>query len=347
MDTYIYKLKFRSPLHISSDPLSLGKPDVLLHSDTLFSAIVNSWINLYDLPAQFFENPQFVISSAFPFYKDTLFIKKPYSRLKINQQEFERHRKKVKKAAFISMSLFEKFAKGEEISVSEKNFLEGGFLSDVEINEQIYSVQERPRSSIPRYIPDSSEESSEGSAADEEVKTEIFYTTAVHFSDNAGLFFFASFENEEVKKQFDGALYLLGDTGIGGNRTNGYGLFEVEKTEKFDNPLESGDYSIALSLYHPKEEEVKSGILNGAHFNVVSRQSWIFSGSARPYRSKRVRMFDEGGIFKGCSDLSGDVPDITPRIAEEANIFPHRIYRYGKIFKFCLPESALTEANDE
>ena len=346
MDTYIYKLKFRSPLHISSDPLSLGKPDVFLHSDTLFSAIVNSWVNLYDLSARFFENPPFIISSAFPFYRDVLFIKKPYARLKFNQQEFERYRKKIKNAAFISLSLFEKFTKGEEISVSEKNFIEGGFLSDVEINERIYSVQERPRSSIPRYIPSSVENSSEESTAGEEVKTEIFYTTAVHFSQNAGLFFFASFENEEVKKQFDGALYLLGDTGIGGNRTNGYGLFEVEKTEKFDNPFESGDYSIALSLYHPKEEEVKNGILNGAHFSVISRQSWIFSGSACPYRSKKVRMFDEGSIFNGCDDLSGDIPDITPHIAEETNIFPHRIYRYGKIFKFCLPASVLMEAND-
>ena len=324
MDTYIYKLKFRSPLHISSDPMSLGAPEIFLHSDTLFSALLNSFVNLYPADESFVKNPPFVISSAFPFYKDTLFIKKPYVRLPIKQEVFEHNRKKVKKTAFISLALFEELASGREITISEENFLDGGFLSDSIINEKIYTVQERPRSSVARNNS----------------KTDIFYTTAVHFSEHAGLYFFASFENENIKKQFDSALYLLGDTGIGGNRSNGYGLFNVLNVEKFENPFTSGDYSVALSLYHPKKEEVENGILEDAHFSVTSRQSWIFAGSAEPYRSKRVKMFEEGSVFSGCS-AEGDVVDITPAIVENIHIFNHRIYRFGKLFKFCLPEKAL------
>ncbi len=326
MKTYLYKLKFLSPLHISSDPLSLGKAEVVIHSDTLFSAIANSFAMLFDLGDEFFSSPPFLISSAFPYYKETLFFPKPFG-LRIDPSLFEKFRKKVKKAKFVSSGIFEKYLKGEGISPSEESFSGDGFMSEEPIKEPVYVYYERPRSTVPRVSG----------------YTEIFYSTSVEFGENAGLYFFAEFRAEQMKRQFDSALYLLGDTGIGGERSTGYGrfLFQSEEIEKPGK--ESGEYFITLSLYYPSKEEINNGILNSARYSLLTRQNWIFSGRARPVRSKSVRMFAEGSLFRNSTDVKGRMADITPEIALENPEYKleHRIMRYGKLFKAIIPEKAI------
>ena len=106
MDTYIYKLRFKGPIHITSDPLSMQKPETIIHSDTLFSAVINSYSLLYDINESFIKNPPFLISSAFPFYEDRLFIKRPFVKLKIPKEDSFKFRKSIKNSKFIESSLF-------------------------------------------------------------------------------------------------------------------------------------------------------------------------------------------------------------------------------------------------
>lgn len=315
METYLYKLKFLTPLHLSSDPLSLGKSEVMLHSDTLFSAIANSYLMLFEKDSNFVTEPPFTISSAFPYYGNTLFIKKPLKNLNLPYQEFIDLRKKIKKADFISMNLFEKFASGEEIHLTGENFAENGFITDNPIKEDIFTSGERPRASVPRTEGD----------------TTIFYSNAIYFGGQSGLYFFATFDNEDAKKKFESALYLLGDSGVGGERAAGYGRFNFQSPGKFTFPEEEGDYFVSLSLYYPTEKEIKSGILEGARYAIITRQNWIFSGKARPIRSKSVKMFAEGSIFKNSFDAKGKIADTTPEIAKIR--LNHRIIRNGKLFK--------------
>jgi len=328
METYIYKLSFLGPVHFSSDPLSLRKTEVILHSDTLFSAIVNAYLHLYKVDESFFRNPPFTVSSAFPFYKDKLFVKKPFLKLNISEDEREKFGKKIKKSKFISMKLLEKLFSQEEISISEESFLDGGFISlaknsDFPIDEPIYKEFERPRATISGIN-----------------KSTIFYTSVVKFSNNAGLYFLVSFKEKSFKKKFDSAMYLLGDMGIGGERSNGCGLFTVTSSE-FENPFLRGEYFMNLSLYHPTKREVDSGILKNSHFDLITRQNWIFSKRAYPLRSKSVRMFVEGSVFKSTGIEEGDIVDTTPEIVSQTGKIKHRIYRNGKLFKFMIPKSAV------
>jgi len=325
MKTYLYKLKFLTPIHLSSDPLSLGKAEIILHSDTLFSAIANSFSMLYDMEESFFSSPPFTISSAFPYYRDTIFFPKP-TKLKISPGQFEKSRKKIKKAKFVSERVFNKFINGEEISISEKNFHNTDFISEKPIEETIYVMQERPRSAIPRANGE----------------TTIFYSNAVKFGENSGLYFFATFESENIKKQFDSALYLLGDSGIGGERSAGYGKFTFKSEEAPEIGKKDGKYFIALSLYYPNEDEIKSGILQNARYSILTRQNWIFSGTAQPIRSKSVRMFAEGSIFKNTINAKGKIADITPEIAKDLpHKLSHPVMRYGKLFKVLISEEAV------
>ncbi len=325
MKTYLYKLKFLSPLHLSSDPLSLGKAEVVLHSDTLFSAIANSYSQLFEFPDSFFETPPFLISSAFPYARETLFVPKPlYPFQTKNSDSF---RKKIKNSSFITMGMFEKFAKGEEIKLTEESFATGGFMSERPLGKAVYTASEKPRSTVPRAGGD----------------TEIFYSTSIRFEENSGLYFFAEFPSEESKKQFDAALYLLGDTGIGGERTAGYGRFEFSAAEYEPVFRQDSPYFMAISLYYPSETEIKNGILQNARYAIVSRQNWIFSGRAQPIRSKKVRMFTEGSIFRNAQGVSGKMTDVTPKVAEER--LPHKVIRYGKLFKLGITEKAIREAD--
>lgn len=323
METYVYKLKFLGPVHFSSDPLSLRKTEVILHSDTLFSAIVNIYLYLYKIDENFFSDPPFLISSAFPFYKDKLFVKMPFLKLDIPEDKKERFGKKIKKSKFISIDLLKKLFSKEKISISESSFLYGGFISDSTINEPIYKEFERPRATI--------------SGAN---KSTIFYTNLVRFSDNAGLYFFVTFKEKSYKKKFDSVMYLLGDTGIGGERSNGCGLF-IASSEKFENPFLSGEYFINISLYHPTKREVESGILRNSHFDLITRQNWIFSNRAHPLRSKSVRMFVEGSVFKSTGIEEGDIIDTTPEIVSQTGELKHRIYRNGRLFKLMIQKSVV------
>ncbi len=322
MKAFIYKLHFTAPIQISSDPLSLEKSEVMIHSDTLFSAIANSYAMLFNVEESFFRNPPFSISSAFPFYNDTLFIKPPYIKWNVDEMERQNYRKKIKKCVFISLNVMKKIVNNEKISLKEKFFALNGFFSEKEVPSFVYSILERPHSSVSNLTGE----------------THIFYTSSVSFSKGAGLYFLVKFKDESEKKHFDAAIYLLSDTGIGGKRSIGHGMFHPEDGGVFQWDYKDGDYFINLSLYHPTEQEIKNGILENAHFSTINRQNWIFSnGTARPVRSKSVRMFLEESVFNNVSGATGDMVDITPSVPESIGKISHRIYRNGKLFKIPIP----------
>lgn len=333
MKTYLYKLHFISPLSISSDPLSLERVEPMIHSDTLFSAIANSYAMLFDVADDFFLNPPFLISSAFPFYEDILFIKTPLLKWSIDEEEREKYRKEIKNTQFISIEMFKKIVNHKKINLEQGVFLPGGFFLEKLIpSERIFDMLERPHSSV----------------SNTNNKTNIFYTSNVHFAEKAGLYFFVKFDKEEIRRRFEGALYLLSDMGIGGNRSVGNGTFRKPDAEIFENPFEKGEYFVSLSLYHPTKEEIKANILENAHFFLANRQNWVSSnGLPYPVRSKSVRMFTEGSVFKNTIDAKGDIVDTTPSLPEKIGKLPHKIYRYGKLFKFLLSEKAFAEVQDE
>jgi len=331
MKTYVYKLNLSS-LHISSDPLSIKKPELMIHSDTLFSAVVNSYMELFgnaeDINEEFFLNPPFTVSSAFPYYKGTLFLKKPSLRLKISEKKRVNLRKKIKKAQFTSVDLFRHIISGDELE--EEIFFEDVFMSNAPIDKRIMKTMEIPHSMISRRTNQS----------------QIYYTTVVKFHRSAGLLFLARFRGEEAKYKFEAALMLLGDSGIGGDRTNGCGMFDFS-VENLNADFENdGEYFVTLSLYHPTRNEIEKGILKNSHYNFVKRQNWIFSKKAQPIRSKSVRMFAEGSVFKNHLDVQGNAVNTTPTLLEEDNKLGHKIYRYGLLFKIPVSKEAV-EAQDE
>ncbi len=314
MDTFIYKLRFKSPLQVFSDPLSMGKPDVVIHSDTLFSAVVNSIVSLFGSASEdLFISPPFVTSSAFAYSGDVLFFPRP--RISINGLN-QALAKRMKKTEFVSEEILRALIANNKIELSDNNFYPGGFLSSRNVNIPVLKVQELPRCRIGRISSES----------------EIFYSQRVVFSPDAGLFFLARFSNEKFKSEvFDPAFSYLSDTGIGGDRSIGNGRFEFS-CSKFDLPEVNEDkkYFMNLSLYCPTKDEIERGILESARYAMKKRQNWIYSNGPQPIRSKSVMMFMEGSIFSNVPNSKGKIVNTTPEVA--GKYIDHPVYRSGVLF---------------
>ncbi|MCW1298694.1 MAG: type III-A CRISPR-associated RAMP protein Csm4 [Candidatus Parvarchaeota archaeon] len=288
-----YKLKFQSSFHIDAGTAVDGPSETFIHSDTLFSALVSSARKFYgdEIAQKFLEPTAIVISSAFPFYKDELFLPKPLYFFPENLKEYEMI-KVFKKAKFISKDLIIKLLSGQKV---EDEFFSKDYIldscwrtvknitsenkKDDEEEDKIFEEQEVPHIVMDRVTN----------------QTQIYYKTEVYFHKNAGLYFIAEVKDELIQK-FETVLRFLGDEGIGADRTIGKGLFEVEEIQNFSLPLsQESDYYYSLSLYSPSKEEFEKIEPRKSFYDFTIRSGWI---SNNTLNRKSLRMFVEGSVLK-------------------------------------------------
>lgn len=167
----------------------------------------------------------------------------------------------------------------------------------------------------------------------------------INMEEGVGLWFFVKLEETEVEA-FLKVLSALGELGIGGERSSGFGHFAITEMSPFeseniklneDKLVVSGHENLdlnavtTLSLYHPPEEEFDAGILKGiASYECAVRGGWIhdIAGGSEPKQS--VRMCIEGSIFPSKNGMpKGDVIDIVDISSNENS---HEIWRSGLAF---------------
>lgn len=326
MDEFtLYKMYFNSPLHIGAHGIGYEETEDMIHSDTLFSAIMSLWSNFYDNDIESLcKSPPFIISSAFPFKGNVLFFPRPMARLGKDVETDDQKEKKLKKVKFISQQLLESILKGESenLEFNEKDtFQDGKFWhlkrSSIDKNTGIvFAESERPRVVIDRNTNSSG----------------IYYFSEILFEKDAGLFFLTKFVEKEIRQKFEAVLRLLGDEGIGGDKRMGKGLYSLDVKEKYHMRLpENADGFLTLSLYYPEESEFKSGVLNDASYNLISRKGWLHSPGAMALRRKEIRTFTEGSVFNA---LGKDIYGTNPCVLDKNDKLglTHNIYRYGIAF---------------
>ncbi|MDO9547908.1 MAG: type III-A CRISPR-associated RAMP protein Csm4 [Candidatus Marinimicrobia bacterium] len=332
MELSYYKLKFTSPLHIGTNRPGFEFTDEILHSDTLFSAVINMWALLYPGDMALFlpgggedslDFPWFQVSSAFPYQDSCFYFPKPFVRLntgdKTNQKD-PRIAKKIKQLKYLDQTLFEKAIHNEEIRIPECSFSGNGQFLNAESGQK-RSPDQAPFAiyDVPRVVKDRRSGS-----------TMPFSFTRICFQKKAGLWFAATFSEEQWAKRFRAALNLLGDTGIGGDRSVGHGQFSVADTGIMELKVPADTrHCLTLSLYHPKTAEIPA-IREGASYQIIERKGWIFAGISKPLRRQAVRMFKEGSVFGNSPSCGGDVVKVLDK--DSAPGLDHHIYRYGIAF---------------
>lgn len=322
-----YKLLFRDALHIGSNRPGFEHTEEFIHADTLFSALMQAWALLYpdDLDSFFPQNnqrldfPHFRISSAFPFVGDNLFLPKPRWRLgKQKEEEFSpKLVKKIKKLTWVDKRIMARWLNNELGQLQpDETFGDDAYWSPGKKDSQT-------RAQSPLRI-----ESSSRVQMDRWLNTTTPFTYArLYFQEGAGLFFLAEITDPGYQEKFIAALRLLGDEGIGGDRSVGHGHFTVTGPDVFQIDVpENTDHYLLLSPFHPEHKEVAQ-IGDESSYELITRRGWITAGHGRPLRRQAVRMFAEGSVLQG-PQPQGDLV----RVLKQNNLLGlgHDVFRYGQ-----------------
>lgn len=385
----ILRMEFLTPLHLGQEGDSVETVEECAHSDTLFSAICHAWLKIYGkedlerLLEAFLKagdegvEPPFSFSSAFPFVgchrieqevsilstqmedeqissvveicqKATVFyLPKPKMRPPMPEwpekiPELEEPSKLLKDIDWISKDFFEKwisYYENREVPLSEWKQLK----EKEEILSRAMTTEVRPRVVL-----------DEVSGA-----SQLYFFGMIRFAKGSGLYCFIRF-NEDMRKELEpklkAAIKLLGDEGLGGERSSGYGTFtphwnsldlELPENTEVINGL------ITLSLWYPNEKDLGDfSDVSLEQYGLIHRAGWTFSPFLKKaYRRKVARMFSEGSTFRLAKpsaiparrrfgtppgrrrNITGCLVNVTPEDLIKNG--GHYVHRYG--FAFTLP----------
>jgi CRISPR type III-A-associated RAMP protein Csm4 len=153
----------------------------------------------------------------------------------------------------------------------------------------------------------------------------------VNTGEGVGAWFLAELEDAQAAS-FRELAGLLGTHGLGGERSVGYGQFDLAG---FDACSPDGLFAAApdadafmtLSLYHPGRDEVEAGVLEGsAAYDSTVRGGWIDGaspGGGRPRHA--LRMCLEGSVFP----MAGGPPRGGVRDVRPEGFTAHPVWRSG------------------
>jgi CRISPR-associated protein Csm4 len=312
---HCYRLSFTAPFHIDSRGDAFHeRTDTFIHSDTLSAALLSAWALLDTEQAeQRAAEPSFKLSSAFPFYLERYFLPRAMTtqavKLKDNQLK---EAKQFKRLQWLEVELWKKSFQADWVNnLREQQIKQDclAFASSIPEIDKLWAEEERPRLALDRITNSSSE-------------GQLFHLSRIWFAPEGGLYFLVSFSNDTEQKPFEAALSLLGDSGIGSDRSNGNGFFTWEKRQIQQLTLaEQHEAAVALSVVSPHANDQAGDWLENAAYKLISRGGWIGQSGLR---KQRLRLFAEGSVFK--QPLQGQVVNITPPHA------PNPVYRDGRGF---------------
>jgi CRISPR-associated protein Csm4 len=350
----VVKLIPQSPFHLGEHGIGLEETTAFIHSDTLVAAIISAWVKFYGeahLPPYFQvkpdvdddafaqKTPPFLISSAFPYVRDCYFFPRPLMALEPEGETPENISKLLKKASFISKTIFDAYIAEEasepprakpdpktgqrdnliqknrlQVTAKEKYALQS--LADANGEIMVFTEQE-----VPRVTPDRITSASN-----------IFYFARILFGKDCGYFFLIRYLDENIKLKFRTVMRLLGEQGLSGDRSSGHGRFTPDFTAPpitFEIPHDDPNHFISLSLLYPTCDNLRNGLLDGnAAYDFIVRDGWFYSPKSHQSHIKRRqkrRMFTEGSVFCGAPDCRyGTVANVKP-----PDFSGHAVFRWG------------------
>lgn len=358
-----YALRFKSGLHVGTRGITLEEAGVSIPSDTLFSALLQSWMlagGSIDDFIQPFKTPAeapFLLTSAFPLAGDLRFYPMPRDLARVFSAEALKKRgKALKKIHYFSEGLLELALKGEKLdtwlfpedstdSRSKGASLQNGtlWLTPGEVSKlpAEFQVMKDPRAVSP--LQNVWKETRVPRVTIERITnaSTIYQAGRVQFARDCGLWFGVDWRKPDGKLQdgtgyssaFDQALAILEDEGIGGERSSGYGAFKANKMKGVISfvDLKSTGTSYLLNRYIPAQDELPDVLTNpNATYELVPVSGWLQTFSGASQRRKRQWMVTAGSIVCPKEEFpTGCIADLKPDFADPAGELPHSVYRSG------------------
>ena len=314
-----YYLNFRSPIHLGQRGVGLEATEISISADTLFSAICQTWRTFYGEQSltnfldRYKTDEPFLLTSAFPFAGDIRFFPKPLIDLNVNAGD---DRKALKQVRYLSEGRFRQVANGAPIAFDAADLINDGQLwihgnerAQFQDNPTVWKTDKRPRVTLDR----------QSSAS------EIWHLGGVKFHEGCGLWFDAKFDTEGTQTQIETILRVLGDTGIGGERSAGYGLFDFHRQLVEPQSEVKMDRFVTLSPICPRDADELDRLIQGGDigYTLEERSGWIGSIEGNGLRRQQIWLFGEGSVLNGDGSRVGRLVDLKP----DARLHP--VWRYA------------------
>ncbi|MBD2566511.1 type III-A CRISPR-associated RAMP protein Csm4 [Anabaena lutea] len=333
----LVKLNFgRNLAHFGELGIGMEETSDRIRSDSLFSAWVSIYARLFGKKAveellQLFPTdkqpqliPPFRISSTFIYRqvgKNTIYYLPRPLKFPINYPDDDlAFFKAYKKLNYLPLEIWQRWYQETGFTTDDAQELENhtpdkteGELATAETfnYSKACKIEQLPKIAIDRNTR----------------ATNIYHTGFVQFDwekNPSGLYFLLELspEGEKLADKLQAALYLLGEEGIGGERSSGAGRFELSWLELPENwqsvvNFHAGNHHILMSLFW--DSPIKPEFLDQASYEIQERGGWIAESQLR---RQMVRMFSEGSVFS--APPKGKLVDVKPK-----EFTKHSIYRSG------------------
>lgn len=322
-------VRFRptGPWRIGPDSGSRQGVDSLCHSDTLFSAmtqamqrlgLLEEWLQATVLAA---DGPAVALGSCFPYQDEVHFVVPPHTLWPPPPSPKVR----FEAARFVPLSLVSDLLAGRALR-EERWWLDGPsqclMPADVRFTAPgPFRPGRRSRAAVDRW---------QGHVLAHSL-------ACLEFADTGGMWTVAAFADEQAFARWAdpvrGALRLLADTGLGGQRSQGWGRSEPPEFIEAELPGTiltglpgeseqgaAGAYWL-LSLFVPAEGDAIDW--QRSRYSLVTRGGRLESPQGWGLPKKLLHMVSEGSVLWAAAPPRGSARDVAPEG------FPHPAYRSG------------------
>jgi CRISPR type III-A-associated RAMP protein Csm4 len=329
-----FAVRFRpvGPWRFGPDSGARDRVDLIYHSDAFYSAVcaamsqlglAEEWLQATATSA---DAPAVRFSSFFPFIGDTLLVVPPRSLWPPPESTKTRY----KGAHFVPLSVIESL-------LSEKAIDEDRWAVDGESECLVVSNQGRGPFRVALR-------SSAGVDRLQNAAVEVHSTACLEFTRAGGLWTIVQFADESAISQWQArvrsALLLLADSGLGGERSRGWGRSEAPEWQPWLPPKGSsaqagtsdqpGDRAQwLLSLYTPAENDAVDW--KRGNYATVSRRGRIESSARWGEAKQPTTMIAEGSVLLASNELRGAASNVAPAD------FPHPVFRAGFAVTVSIP----------
>jgi CRISPR type III-A-associated RAMP protein Csm4 len=313
------------PWRIGPDSGDRDRVDRVFHSDTLYSAVSSAMARLgmieewLDATARAPE-PAVRFSSCFPLQGETLFVVPPRSLWPPPPSTKVRW----KGARFVPLSVVDDLIHARPVA-EEGWMVDGASECLVPIGSQgspqgPFRVSVRSNAAVDRH----------GAGV------EPHSSACLEFAPDAGLWMTAAFAGGEASEKWKdpvkAALRLLVDSGLGGERSRGWGRASIDFSEnegllKATTEASTETAWWMLSLFHPSAED--SVDWQRGNYSLTTRGGRVESDARWGEAKKPTRMVAEGSVIVAGTEPRGAATDVAPED------FPHPVYRAG--FALAIP----------
>jgi CRISPR-associated protein Csm4 len=275
--------------------------DELIHSDTIFGALTNAiaYLNLdvEDFISRVREN-EVKISSAMP-YNNGIFFPPPPIIPIIEEQERTKDFLKEYRKSYLSQKLFEKILSGETISAQDakKELLK---FSDA------YKVTDVTSVTLDR----------------ERKLSNLYLFQTIYLKNDFELCILLKTSDYAFKQFLKPGFKLLADEGLGGNRSTGFGCFNLE-FEDLELRISQKDSEVGVTLSLSIVDKDKM-----IAYDLVRRSGWIFSRTGKSVLKPLFFMLKEGSVIRRDEGRLIDLDEF----GNFSDTVGHKVYVYAKAY---------------